>query len=395
MSVLVINSGSSSIKFAVFDETAHRRLASGGVERIGEERGEFSLKLASGPPDAQRRALRIDDHASGFDLVFDAVGGIGEGLGALEAIGHRVVHGGEAFTRPARIDAEVLRAIADVELLAPLHNPANRRGIEVAMERCPELPQVAVFDTAFHQTLPEHAWRYAVPEDFYRRHQVRRFGFHGTSHRYLARRAAELLGRPPEAVNLITLHLGNGASATAIRDGRSVDTSMGFTPLEGLVMGTRCGDLDAAVPLHLLRHSDAGAADLERALNQDSGLKGLAGVNDMRELKKRRAAGDRRAELAIDLFCYRVRKYLGAYCAVLGSVDAVVFSGGIGENHADVREQCCTGLELLGIRIDVTRNAAAGDGDAVHSAGSRVAVLVVRTDEEREIASETLATLAD
>jgi acetate kinase len=257
------------------------------------------------------------------------------------------------------------------------------------------VPQVAVFDTAFHQGMPEHAWRYAVPEDWYRVHGARRYGFHGSSHEYVAGRAAAHLGRPLAAVNLITLHLGNGASAAAIRAGRCVDTSMGLTPLEGLVMGTRSGDLDPALPLYLQRVAGLGPQALDHALNHESGMKGLTGTNDMREVLARAAAGDARARLALEIYAYRIKKYIGAYCAALGTVDALVFTGGVGENAATVRALACDGLERLGIALDAGRNAAAaGELSAIEASGAAVAVLVIRTNEELHIARQALAVLA-
>jgi acetate kinase len=370
--VLVINCGSSTVKYQLLAADAGRLLA-GGVEEVPAR-----------------------DHRGAFGRIGAALSRSGAlAAGSLAAIGHRVVHGGERFQAPARIDAAVCAAIRELAVLAPLHNPANLIGIEVCREAFPDVPQVAVFDTAFHQTLPAHAYRYAVPEAWYRRFGVRRYGFHGTSHRWVAERAAEALGRPLAALNLITLHLGNGASAAAIRAGRCVDTSMGLTPLEGLVMGTRSGDLDPAVPLFVQRAAGLAPEAADAALNQDSGLLGLAGTSDMRELLARERAGDERARLALELYCYRIRKYLGAYSAVLGRVDAVVFTGGIGENSARVRSLACTGLELLGIAVDERANvAAAGEVAEIGSPGTPVRALVVRTNEELQIARETLATLA-
>jgi acetate kinase len=392
--VLVVNCGSSSIKYRLFAMDEERELAEGVVERIGETGSRLRHRTAGGP----ERMLDVDapDHRRAFahagaalrtgDLLPDAAG--------LAGIGHRVVHGGDRFSEPARIDAQVCGAIRELSALAPLHNPANLVGIEICLAAFPGVPQVAVFDTAFHQTLPPHAHRYALPEDWYRRHGVRRYGFHGISHRYVAERAAAALGRPLGALHLITLHLGNGASAAAIRDGRCVDTSMGLTPLEGLVMGTRSGDIDPAIPLHMQRVAGLSAEAVDLALNRESGLRALAGTNDVRELLVREQAGDERAQLALELYGYRIKKYLGAYCAVLGRVDAVVFTGGIGENAARVRGLACAGLERLGVSLDERANAAAsGALCEIGKAGSAVRVLVVRTNEELEIARETLAAL--
>jgi acetate kinase len=366
--VLVINCGSATVKHQLLAEDGAR--LAGGVEEVRD---------------------------GGHREVFRRIGGALQRAGeraALAAIGHRVVHGGERFQAPAVIDDAVCAEIRALARLAPLHNPANLIGIEVCRETFPRVPQVAVFDTAFHQTLPPHAFRYAVPEAWYERFGVRRYGFHGTSHRFVAERAAAWLGRPAASLNLITLHLGNGASAAALRAGRSVDTSMGLTPLEGLVMGTRSGDLDAAVPLHVQREAGIDAVAADDALNHESGLLGLAGTGDMRELLAREAAGNVRARLALDVYCHRIRKYVGAYLAVLGHADALVFTGGVGENAARVRSLACAGLDALGIALDERANdAAAGEVAEIGRSGMPVRVLVVRTNEELQIARETLAAL--
>jgi len=375
--VLVLNSGSSSIKYRLFRMETMEVLRAGVVDRIGEP-----------GPDA------IRDHAEGFARVMSDLsdsGAIGEPAG-LFGIGHRVVHGGERFREPARVDAGVLDAIREGIPFAPLHNPGNLQGIEVALATCPGVPQVAVFDTAFHQTMPPRAFRYALPRDLYNAHRVRRYGFHGTSHAHVARRAAELLGKPPASLNLITLHLGNGASAAAIREGKSVDTSMGMTPLEGLIMGTRCGDLDPAVPFFLGETTGKNPLELRALLNEESGLKGICGANDMREVHRKAEAGDPSAALAIDMFCYRIRKYIGAYTAVLGRVDALVFTAGIGENDAEVRRRACEGLSLLGIAVDEARNGSPSSVPReIQREGMPVKVLVIPTNEELEIALQTVA----
>ena len=310
---------------------------------------------------------------------------------SFAAIGHRVVHGGEVFREATRIDGKVVEAIREQCHLAPLHNPANLVGIEVALERQPGVPQVAVFDTAFHQTLPPRAYRYAIPEEWYASHRVRRYGFHGTSHAYVAREAAARLGRPIEELNLITLHLGNGASACAIEGGRSVETSMGLTPLEGLVMGTRSGDLDPSVAGYVAGQAGLSPEKVEAALNRKSGLEGLCGASDLRDVLEREASADERAALAVDVYVHRIRKYVGAYTAVLGRVDGLVFTAGVGENSPDVRERVCDGLEGLGIRIDPARNRAQAAGSrTIHAEGGAVAILVVPTTEELEIADQTL-----
>ena len=365
--VFVVNCGSSSLKFRLIDADAGSALASGTVERIGEP---------SGPSDHE---AALHEVLAGLDVS------------GVVAVAHRVVHGGTRFSSPVVVDDEVLAAIRQLWVLAPLHNPVNATGIEVARRALPQVPHVAVFDTAFHATLPQHAYTYAVPRAWARDHGVRRYGFHGTSHAFVSRRAAGLLGRPPEEVNLIVLHLGNGASASAVRGGRSVDTSMGLTPLEGLVMGTRSGDLDPAVVFHLWR-AGLEVTEIDSALNTASGMLALAGDNDLREVHRRIDAGDERAALALEVYCYRIRKYVGAYTAVLGRVDAIVFTAGVGEHDAIVRGRALGGLDGLGIAIDSRRNTAPSrEARFVSPDGARVAVLVVPTDEELEMAAQAAA----
>jgi acetate kinase len=309
----------------------------------------------------------------------------------LAAVGHRVVHGGERFSGPVLIDDDVLAAIRDLTSLAPLHNPSNALGIDVARRLYPDVAQVAVFDTAFHRTMPPRAYRYALPRDLADRYGIRRFGFHGTSHGYVARKAAEHLGRPLGELDLITLHLGNGASAAAVAGGRCIDTSMGLTPLPGLVMGTRTGDIDPAIVFHLHREAGMGFDEIERLFTKESGLAGLAGAGDLREVQRRATAGDENAAEAVDVFCYRVRGYIGAYAAALGRVDAIVFTAGIGENDAGIRARVCAGLEGFGVGVDAGLNTASGSGArTVSPPDARVAVLVVPTDEELEIALQAL-----
>lgn len=395
MKVLVLNSGSSSIKYQLFQSAGWQVLAAGAVNRIGEPRGDFQGRWLdeAGQEQGFDLALRIAHHGEGLGLIVARLreSGVLTDLGELVAIGHRVVHGGEAFQRPTRVDEGVIAVIRDMIPLAPLHNPANLEGIEVAMRLFPGVPQVAVFDTAFHQTMPPAAYRYALPENLYRQHRVRRYGFHGSSHAYVSRRAAALLGQAPRDCHCITLHLGNGASAAAVRGGESIDTSMGLTPLEGLVMGTRCGDLDPAIPFYLAKNLGMDNQALDDLLNRRSGLLGLCGVNDMREIHRRIAQGDPTAALALDVFCHRLRKYLGAYWIELGRLDALVFTGGIGENDAVVRARTCAGLEGMGILLDEVANQAGGEGERrVSRLESPVAVLVIPTNEELEIARQTL-----
>ncbi|MEJ2514653.1 MAG: acetate kinase [Gammaproteobacteria bacterium] len=387
MKVLVLNSGSSSIKYRFFDMAGETVLASGVVERIGEAGSGFVHESRGS---RQQFAEAVPDHASGFARIMELLGD----AGSPDAIGHRVVHGGDRFRAPVQIDAQVIEVVRSLVPLAPLHNPANLTGIEAAMDALQGVPQVAVFDTAFHQTMPPHAYRYAVPARWYTGLGLRRYGFHGTSHAYVSRQAAAALGRPPGELRLVVLHLGNGASAAAVRHGESVDTSMGLTPLEGLVMGTRCGDVDPAVFGFLSRRAGMTLEEVEQALNEDSGLKGLCGANDMREIEDMAAAGNGQATLALDLFCYRARKYVGAYAAAMGGLDALVFTAGIGQRSAEVRARTCDGLEVLGLELDPARNARPGElPAAVHSDDSAVAVLVIATNEELAIARETVACL--
>ncbi len=394
MKVLVLNAGSSSIKYELFDMSERGALASGLLERIGEQRACLTHRLQEGAnTHASVREGKVDDHREGFEWIADALGQSG-GIANLEGligVGHRVVHGGEDFKAPAIIDAEVIDRIRGQIPLAPLHNPANLVGIEVAMASMPNVPHVAVFDTAFHQSIPRHAYLYALPYSLYEEHHVRRYGFHGTSHAFVAKRAARLLGRPLEELRLVILHLGNGASAAAVVNGRSIDTSMGMTPLEGLVMGTRSGDLDPAIIFFLSRATGLGNDELESMLNRDSGLKGISDQNDMRELLRLAESGDERAKLAIEVYSYRIRKYIGAYVAAMGGVDAVVFTAGIGENAGEIRARACSGLDALGIRIDPKRNATRGnEAREIQTDDGKAKVLVVPTDEELEIAEQTL-----
>ncbi len=395
MKVAVINCGSSSIKYEVFELPDLVMLATGLIEKIGGSEGRLRQRRRKGDGTFEELVYskRLADHGEGFDFMahINREHRIIQDESELFGIGHRVVHGGEPFREPILIDDEVTAAIRRLIPLAPLHNPSNLLGIEIARERFPGVPQVAVFDTAFHQTLPPHAFHYATPHHWYSEHQVRRYGFHGTSHHYVSKEAARYLGKSPESTNLITLHLGNGASATAVQRGLSIDTSMGLTPLEGLIMGTRSGDIDPTLHFFMMRETGMSADELEKSLNSQGGLKGICGLNDMREIIDQAGRGNDRAKLAIEMFCYRIKKYIGAYVAVLGSVDAIVFTGGIGENSSVIRERACEGLEHLGIAIDRAKNeAAVGSIAGIQKDGASVRVLVVRTDEEREIAQQTI-----
>ncbi|MEU7722614.1 acetate kinase [Streptomyces tibetensis] len=390
--VLVLNSGSSSVKYQLLDMRDSSRLAVGLVERIGEQTSRLKHTPAGG--ESRERGGAIADHDAALKAVAEELAKDGLGLDSpeLAAIGHRVVHGGKHFTEPTVVDDAVLAEIERLIPVAPLHNPANLTGIRTAQALRPDLPQVAVFDTAFHTTMPESAARYAIDVKTADEHRIRRYGFHGTSHAYVSRATAELLGQDPAETNVIVLHLGNGASASAVRGGRCVDTSMGLTPLEGLVMGTRSGDMDPAVIFHLMRVGGMSADEIDTLLNKKSGLIGLCGDNDMREIRRRVDEGDEQAELAFDIYIHRLKKYIGAYYAVLGRVDAVAFTAGVGENAAPVRAAALAGLEELGLAVDGERNAVRGDeARLISPEGARVAVAVVPTDEELEIATQTYA----
>jgi acetate kinase len=370
------------------------RLLSGLLERIGEAKAELTLDLEDGS--CQQHEVAAANHDQGMTVILEALRNskVLTESRPLSAIGHRVVHGGEAFCEPAMLDKTSIQQIRDCIPLAPLHNPANLAGIEACQRLFPDLPQVAVFDTAFHQDMPETSWRYAVPDDWYQQYGVRRYGFHGTSHAYVAAQAAKWLQRPLEQCNLISLHLGNGASICAIEQGRCRDTSMGMTPLEGLVMGTRSGDIDPAISSYLQQRAGFSAQEIDHALNKDSGLRALCGDNDMRSILRRVDNADSQAQLALDIYCQRIRKYIGAYLALLGRVDALIFTGGIGEHAAAVRQAITNNLQNLGIQLDESANAAI-DGAIcpIHlqsvDATGHIPLLVIRTNEELEIARQT------
>lgn len=384
-SVLVVNSGSSSIKFQLIHPDTGKASASGLIERIGEPEGRIVYHHRTG---LAERHVHIADHRAGLKMVSDIVAEVGRPLreAGIVAVGHRIVHGGDVFFEPTIIDDAVVQSISDLSNLAPLHNPANVIGIEVAREELPDIPHVAVFDTAFFHTLPAEASTYAIDLQVAKEHSIRRYGFHGTSHQYVSARAAEFLGRDLSELNQIVLHLGNGASASAIRGGRAVDTSMGLTPLEGLVMGTRSGDVDPGVILHLHR-SGMGVDQIDDLLNRHSGLKGLSGVNDFRALLTLVGEGDEAAALAYDVYVHRLRKYIGAYLVELGGVDVITFTGGVGENNVDVRRDSLAGLGRLGIVVDDDRNRTdSRDARRISADESDVQVLVVPTNEEFAIA---------
>lgn len=387
----MINCGSSSIKYQFYQMPEKGVISKGLVERIGESGAALKYRH-----NGQRECVQceIADHQQGMALILETLVGADSPLDdvtEIEAVGHRVVHGGEEFTGSVLINDVVIASIERFAELAPLHNPPNLTGIRAAIDKLPNIPQIACFDTAFHTTIPEVAYTYALPYELYQQFGIRRYGFHGTSHRYVARRAAKLIGVDKYEINCITAHLGNGCSITAVQNGRSVDTSMGLTPLEGLVMGTRSGDFDPAILFHLAERGH-GIAALNKLCNKHSGLLGLSGEsNDMRTLTELAAAGNRRAQLAIDVFCYRIRKYIGMYSAVLGRVDAVIFTGGIGENSPEVRTAACRDLENLGIVLDDDLNTRTVDRSEgpITTDDSRIKTLVIPTDEEAAIAGDT------
>jgi acetate kinase len=403
MNILVLNSGSSSLKFQVIATDLEEirqgkdvRLCRGEIEGLG---GEATVKIQYGSAAAKTLTASLQGIEEALEYLVQNIfdkrsesSGIGSTAG-VHAIGHRVVHGGELFKESALIDDHVLKGIEDCIDLAPLHNPDNLKGIRAARILFGvDVPQVAVFDTSFHQSLPERAYIYAIPYDLYEKHRIRRYGFHGTSHRYVASRYRALRGLNRQHTNIITLHLGNGCSAAAIKNGFSIDTSMGMTPLEGLVMGTRSGDLDPAIVGFIADKERRSPAEVDALLNTKSGLLGISGrTNDMRELQKAIAAGDRRAQLAIDIFCYRARKYMGAYLAAMGGADAIVFTGGIGENSPDVRACICEGMEWAGLRLDSARNQEAVSKEVrISLDDSRILAYAIPTDEELLIAHDTV-----
>ena len=397
MKTLVINSGSSSIKYKLFDMESEAVLAAGVIERIGEESSKLEHKKYPGTEREGKTEQndRVANHEEGLGkvvaLLTDADYGVIRDRAEIDAVGHRVVHGGEAFHAPTVIDDSTIAAIEANASLAPLHNPANLTGIKVAREMFKDVPQVAIFDTAFHQSMPAKAYQYAIPYALYKELGIRRYGFHGTSHRYVTKKAAALLGKKEDEVNLITVHLGNGSSMSAIKNGKCIDTSLGMTPLAGLVMGTRCGDIDPAVHAFLAKQKDMSIEEIDTLFNKESGLKGICGMNDMRDIHTAREKGDAQAQLAVDMLTYRNKKYIGSYLAVLGRVDAIVFTAGIGENDSDVRALSLEGLENFGIEVDQAKNGERKkEARFINTESSTVKVMIVPTDEELEIAQQTM-----
>lgn len=395
MKLLVINAGSSSVKFQVFEMINDLVLVSGLIEKIGEETSEIKFELEnSGKNNSVRVVEPIKNHKEALQkvagILLDKENQIIEKKEEIKAVGHRVVHGGEKFKETAIINDEVKEMINELSSLAPLHNPPNLQGIVVATEVFPQAKQVAVFDTAFHQTMPAKAYRYAIPNKFYEEFGIRAYGMHGTSHRYVTKETAKFL--KSDKLKLITIHLGNGCSMAAVRDGKCVDTTMGLTPLAGLVMGTRGGDIDPGVLIHLGKKYNLSVSEIDKILNKESGLKGLTGLNDMRDVLELKEKGDVKAKLALDVYTYRIKKYIGSYAAILGGLDAIVFTAGVGENSAYVREASCEGLEFLGISIDPSKNDKRAKGIRVISEDeNRVKILVIPTNEELEIARQTFS----
>ena len=403
MKILVLNSGSSSLKYQLIDAHTEEVVAKGLAECIGvaQRCGQIVQETKLAGKISFETEMNCHDDAMDrvFALLTDPEKGVVKRVDEIAAVGHRVVHGGEKFVQPTLITDDVLEGIEKVSQLTPLHNPPNIAGIRACMRLMPGIPQVAVFDTAFHATIPDCAFMYALPYDYYTAFGVRRYGFHGTSHQYVAGIALDMLakrGVAPEASRIVTCHLGNGCSMTAIRGGRAVDTSMGLTPTEGLVMGTRSGDLDPAILVYLARRLDAPASDIDRIINKESGLLGVSGLSsDMRDIEEAAAKGHARAALALEVFCYRIRKYIGAYAAAMGGIDAIVFTAGIGENSPVVRERACRHLGFLGVELDEAKNASErGRAVDLAKASSRVRVLLVPTNEERMIARETMRVIA-
>ena len=393
MKILVLNCGSSSIKYKLFDMDSKEVIAQGGIEKIGLK-GSF-LKFTL--PNGEKKILEKDipEHTVGVEFILhtltDPEYGAIKSLDEINAVGHRMVHGGERFSKSVLLDKDVLEAFTACNDLAPLHNPANLKGVDAISAILPNIPQVGVFDTAFHQTMPDYAYLYAVPYELYEKYGVRRYGFHGTSHRYVSQRVCEYLGVKPEGLKLITCHIGNGGSIAAIKDGKCIDTTMGLTPLEGLMMGTRSGDIDAGAVTFIMDKEGLNTTGISNLLNKKSGVLGVSGVSsDMRELEAAVAEGNPKAILAEKMYFYRIKKYIGAYAAALGGVDVILFTGGVGENQASCRAGVCKGLEFMGVKLDAEKNKVRGEEAIISAADSKVKVVVIPTDEELLIASDTM-----
>ena len=397
MKILVLNCGSSSIKYALYDMDSKTVMTSGGAERVGLDGAFVKVKLANG--EKKKVMHDIPEHTEGvkfiFSLLTDPEIGVIKDLKEIDAVGHRMVHGGEKFNKSVLLTEEVLKVFEECTDLAPLHNPANLKGVRAVQELMPGLPQVGVFDTAFHQTMPKEAYMYAVPYELYEKYGVRRYGFHGTSHRYVSQRVCEFLGVKPEGKKIITCHIGNGASIAAVKDGKCIDTSMGLTPLEGLMMGTRSGDIDGGAITFIQKKLGLDADGMSNLLNKKSGMLGITGISsDMREIDAACEEGNERAKLAIEMYNYRIRKYIGAYAAAMDGCDIIVFTAGAGENQASMREKVCEGLSFMGVKVDVEKNSGIHGEEAVISTpDSKVTVVVIPTDEELMIATDTMALL--
>ena len=391
--ILVLNCGSSSIKYALYDMTDKSVITSGGIEKIGLPDSFITVKLNG---EKHKMEKPIKEHTAGVQWIFDVLTtgdyAVLKSLDELDAVGHRMVHGGEKFNQSVLLTPEVMEAFAACNDLAPLHNPANIKGVNAVSAILPNIPQVGVFDTAFHQTMPDYAYMYALPYELYSKYGVRRYGFHGTSHRYVSQRVCEFLGVKPEGKKIITCHIGNGASIAAVKDGKCVDTSMGLTPLEGLIMGTRSGDIDAGAVTFLMDKLNLDTHGISNLLNKQSGLLGVSeGSSDFRDILAGIAAGNDKARLAKDMYCYRIKKYIGQYAAAMGGVDIILFTGGAGENQWEVREGATQGLEFMGIKLDEAKNKACRATEAVLSADdSKVTICCIPTDEELMIALDTL-----
>ncbi len=395
MKVLVLNCGSSSIKYKLYDMTTKEVMAQGGIEKLGLPDSFLKFTLADGSKKIIEK--NMPEHTVGVELILEVLTnaeyGCIKSLEEIDAVGHRLVHGGEKFNTSVVITPEVIKQMEACTELAPLHNPANLKGVAAITKILPNVPQVGVFDTAFHQTMPAHAYMYALPYEYYEKYGVRRYGFHGTSHRYVSRRACEFLGLDYENTKVITAHIGGGGSITAVKNGKSIDTSMGLTPVEGLMMGTRCGDVDLGAITFLMEKEGLDAAGVNAVINKKSGVMGVSGVSsDMRDIEAAIAAGNERAKLALDMFEYRLLKYIGAYTAALNGVDVLVFTGGIGENQMQTRDYICRGLEYLGVKYNAELNGKTrGEEIEISTPDSKVRVVVIPTDEELTIASDTVA----
>ncbi len=394
MKILVLNCGSSSIKYALYNMDNHSVMTSGGAERVGLDGAFVKVKLANG--EKKQIMHDIPEHTEGikfiFSLLTDPEIGVIKSLSDIDAVGHRIVHGGEKFSESVVITPEVIKTIEEVSSLAPLHNPANMKGVNAVSELMPGLPQVAVFDTAFHQTMPAKAYMYAIPYELYEKYGIRRYGFHGTSHRYVSARALEFLGMKAEGTKVITAHIGNGGSLAAVVDGKCVDTTMGLTPLEGVMMGTRSGDIDGGAIAFIEKKLNLDADGVSNLLNKKSGVFGLCGYTDMRDVASAAANGDNKAQVAEDSYFYRIKKYVGAYAAAMGGCDVLVFTAGVGENQSLMREQVCANMEYMGIKLDKEKNNEIHGEEAVISTpDSKVKVVVIPTDEELMIARDTMA----